>query len=404
MPLRNLDTPPTSAAAHTRVVTRSAARQAAAAQHPSPSSVNSPPASPLPHGHPVHDDDTGDSSGSRSSSDEVVRPFSYLFYSATLKFVWDGMSAKQFICQQKLHIEDFNARTGLVRTLDTAGLLQTVVKVPRFVKTVVLDFYANLVPELTIRGTVYIRGRFYEFNPPIINAFFGSFDYDDDFTADMDAITHRLTGGNKSRWVSKDSIKVVELTSTFAFLHKIACSNWMPTTQRGYVKRSMAISLFKIECGMKINLGQLLFDQILGARNGSAGRKDLILPNLIYGLLMMQGFTKNLSEFYEADRPVIKIDRRLLRGSHFDDLDIPESVDRAGSSSTATATELAIEFLEKELCLLSHKRQEVVDREIQIRGLLLRLKGLGNLNDVKRAHVCPDNASSGSTSSSEEFY
>nr|GMD02579.1 uncharacterized protein LOC109169177 [Ipomoea batatas] len=175
----------------------------------------------------------------------------------------------------------------------------------------------------------------------------------------MDEITRRLTGRNKTRWVSKDSIKVVGLTSSIAFIHKISHSNWMPTTQHRFVKRDMVILLFKIDYNIKINLGQLLFDQIIDAQNDKAGSKDLILPNLIYGLLVMQGFKMGQSAYYETRSVHIKIDHRLLTRSHFDDLGAP-----------------------------------------QVRGLLLKLKGFGTIDNDGHNLDCNVAASSGSASSS----
>nr|GMD57407.1 uncharacterized protein LOC109187050 [Ipomoea batatas] len=73
-----------------------------------------------------------------------------------------------------------------------------------------------------------------------------------------------------------------------------------------------------------INLGKFLFQQILDARNDANGRKELILPNLIYGILVSQGFTKHDTEDYEAQSLPIKVDPRLLNGPHIDDLGAPE--------------------------------------------------------------------------------
>nr|GLL40216.1 uncharacterized protein LOC109187050 [Ipomoea trifida] len=73
-----------------------------------------------------------------------------------------------------------------------------------------------------------------------------------------------------------------------------------------------------------INLGKFLFQQILDARNEANGRKELILPNLIYGIPVSQGFTKHDTEDYEAQSLPIKVDPRLLNGPHIDDLGAPE--------------------------------------------------------------------------------
>nr|GMD87986.1 uncharacterized protein LOC109169177 [Ipomoea batatas] len=136
----------------------------------------------------------------------------------------------------------------------------------------------------------------------------------------------------------------------------------------------MAALLFKIDTGVSFDLSQLLFDQIVDARNGKASKKGMVLPNLIYGLLDMQGFQKHTSEYFEAHPVPIKFDQRLLSGSHFDDLGLSRNAVTAGPSSSVNCGELAIEFLEKELCLISAQRKDLVDRELQVRSLLLKLR------------------------------
>nr|GMD37718.1 tetratricopeptide repeat protein 33 isoform X1 [Ipomoea batatas] len=211
--------------------------------------------------------------------------------------------------QKKIVISDFTAKTGLIGKLKSCQLFTSVVTIDRFVKPIVYEFYAYLAPEL---------------------------------------ITIKLTGGAKTRWIAKDTIKAVDLTASFALLHKIACANWMPTKHHAYVKRSMVVLLYKIDQGVMINLGKLLFQQILDARNGANGKKELILPNLIYGILVSQGFTKHDTEDYEAQSLPIKVDIRLLNGTHIDDLGAPEDSRRRNWSSYDSATVDTIKILEEE--------------------------------------------------------
>nr|GMD35837.1 uncharacterized protein LOC109169177 [Ipomoea batatas] len=61
---------------------------------------------------------------------------SRIFYTNDLKPALDLMITKNFICQQKLLLDNFNLHTGVTRLLEKVGLLQTVVKIDRFVKSV----------------------------------------------------------------------------------------------------------------------------------------------------------------------------------------------------------------------------------------------------------------------------
>nr|GMD12575.1 uncharacterized protein LOC109169177 [Ipomoea batatas] len=296
----------------------------------------------------------------------------------------------------------FSSRTDLVETLKTPKLFKTLTKVERFVRDVVFEFYTNLVPELTNARLAYVRGRFYEFSPRVINAYYGLPGYADYFDKDLHEITKRLIGGHAPYWIAKDSIKASELTSFFAFVHKIAFSNWMPSTNHIYVTKKMAALLLKIDTGVSFDLGQLLFDQIVDARNGKASKKDLVLPNLIYGLLAMQGFQKHSSEYFEAHPVPIKFNPRLLSGSHFDDLGLSRDAIAAGTSSSANCGTLTIEFLENKLCLISAQRKNLVDRELQVRNLLLKLKGFCTLGSVDRSPIDKDVVSESASSSPDQ--
>lgn len=79
----------------------------------------------------------------------------------------------------------------------------------------------------------------------------------------------------------------------------------MPTTMQAYVKKKKAVVVYKVVHGIKFNLGKLLFDQIVTARNGRKGRKKLILPNLIISLLLVHGFKPTKNEFLEAHKEII---------------------------------------------------------------------------------------------------
>nr|GLL35906.1 uncharacterized protein LOC109169177 [Ipomoea trifida] len=93
----------------------------------------------------------------------------------------------------------------------------------------------------------------------------------------------------------------------------------------------MAVLLFKIDSGVRFNLGQLLFDQVIDARNGNKGWKELILPNLIYD-------------------------------------------DDVGLSSDVDTTGLTIVFLENELSLIHDQRKILTTRDAQITGFLSTLR------------------------------
>nr|GMD11884.1 putative mitochondrial protein [Ipomoea batatas] len=126
----------------------------------------------------------------------------------------------------------------------------------------------------------------------------------------------------------------------------------------------MAVLLYKIDQGVKFNLGKLLFQQILAARNGANNRKELILPNLIYGILVSQGFQKHATEDYEAQSLPIKVDPRLLHGTHVDDLGAPDDSHHQTRSSSD-----AIKALQKSVKALELQHDKIENLSTTVTAL-----------------------------------
>ena len=79
---------------------------------------------------------------------------------------------------------------------------------------------------------MFVRGHVYEFSPKVIYDFlkiplYGFDDFEKDY--DMDAIATELLG-IESKWPGKKTLKVSNLTLKYAGLHKIAMTNWWPTS------------------------------------------------------------------------------------------------------------------------------------------------------------------------------
>nr|GMD89814.1 uncharacterized protein LOC109173926 [Ipomoea batatas] len=145
---------------------------------------------------------------------------------------------------------------------------------------------------------------------------------------------------------SSDTLRYCSLSmKTFICQKKIVISDF--TAKTGLIGKLKSCQLFT-SVGVMINLGKLLFQQILDARNGANNRKELILPNLIYGILVSQGFTKHDTEDYEAQSLPIKVDPRLLHGTHVDDLGAPEDSHHQTRSSSDGAIVDTIQILEEE--------------------------------------------------------
>nr|GMC89225.1 uncharacterized protein LOC109169177 [Ipomoea batatas] len=240
-------------------------------------------------------------------------------------------------------------------------------RIDRFVKIVVCEFYTNLVPELVQQGKVILRGKFYYFNPTVINSLFDSPNINDDYQEDLDIVAYELTGGIKHLWTTKDTVQSAILTPTYALLHKVALHNWMPTKHKSYFKASLAVFLHKITNGVKINLGKLLFDQVLNARDGKQRRKELILPNMVFNLLVMQGFQVNKDDCFETEAIPIKVDSRLLVHDHAEDIGVTKF------TTSFPMSHRIISFLHEELKWIADQQEMLQAREKIINAFLSSL-------------------------------
>lgn len=107
---------------------------------------------------------------------------------------------------------------------------------------------------------------------------------------------------------------------------------------------------------MKVNLGQLLFDQVLEVQDEKRRRKELILPNIIFSLLVMQGLQKEKDEFFfETEEVPITMDSHLLVRDHVDDIGVTKF------TASFPRSHRTISFLREEL-------NEIVDQQKMLKA------------------------------------
>ena len=83
------------------------------------------------------------------------------------------------------------------------------------------------------------------------------FDFDKEY--DMDVVASELLGTN-SKWLVKKLLKVSDLTFKYAGLHRVAMTNWSPTTHFPTISEDFACFLYDVGIGVKVNLGQIMFE------------------------------------------------------------------------------------------------------------------------------------------------
>ena len=137
------------------------------------------------------------------------------------------------------------------------------------------NFMQNLSDDVDCKGKptfrkVFVRGHVYEFSPKAMCEFLNVpiFDFDAfDKDYDMDNVATGLLGID-SKWPGKKTLKVSNLTLKYVGLHKVAITNWWPTSHYPTISEDFVCFMFDVGTGVKVNLGQIMFEFIVGQGNG----------------------------------------------------------------------------------------------------------------------------------------
>ncbi|XP_031101745.1 uncharacterized protein LOC116005639 [Ipomoea triloba] len=226
------------------------------------------------------------------------------------------------------------------------------------------EFYANLMPTVkearsSQYGRVWLQNKYYNFSPTTINIYLG-IDADDieDPDIDVNMLTKVIAGGTYSYWPTETNmLPAKSLTTKYAILHKIAMTNWLPSEHRGALNLQMENLIYKIGKGIPINLGNLIFKQVVSFRDPATKENKTFRPNA--------------SEPMEGPK-VRLIDARLKQGSHVLDI-YPEH--RSNSAQPlaighSQTSQLTAQLLDKSIQDLNTIIQILVEKrevEMQLR-------------------------------------
>ncbi|KAL3645936.1 hypothetical protein CASFOL_011116 [Castilleja foliolosa] len=286
------------------------------------------------------------------------------------------------IDENRIMIDVFK-KQNLIDFFESKGMLATVTTAVPFVREIVCEFYANLLPQVSNKNSVsygraYVRRHIYSFTPEGINLMMGTDDYQGTSAVDdMDEAINFLTRGKMSKWQEK--LSAAKLTSMYSVLHKIAVLNWLPSKNSTIVTRPQAQLLFRLGTGIKFNFGQMVFDCVTKLAQPNSG-SSLIFPSTIFNMLESQKSVTWGSDIFTGDPGFFTIRTHLLQGDRVCDLpwvDRRRNISEGGVSSSAS--NMASNF-----CQFS--RSEV---EAHITRLEAQKKDIQLMIDALKASVTP---------------
>ncbi|KAL3640789.1 hypothetical protein CASFOL_015757 [Castilleja foliolosa] len=286
------------------------------------------------------------------------------------------LQSRSMICEKRLMVDVFE-KFNLVEFFRARGVYATVTTAVPFVREIVLEFYANLLPQVckvnsVSYGKVFVRGKFYTFTPEKINLLMGTENCQGTSTVvNMDDAISLLTHGKITKW--KEQLPAAKLTSFFSVLHKIAVFNWIPSKNSTVITRPQAQLLYRLGTGMKFNFGQMVFDLVTKFAQSTVV-SSLLFPSLIFNLLETQGCAVLEGDVLTAEAEFFTIRTHLLKGDRVVDLPWVDRRNNVIEENVGTSAN----NIDSNICHLSRSTVEnhIVRLEAQLKDLQLMIDAL----------------------------
>ncbi|KAL3626365.1 hypothetical protein CASFOL_029914 [Castilleja foliolosa] len=249
-------------------------------------------------------------------------PHTEKFLTVGCEASFKDLQSRSMICEKRLMVDVF-VKNNLVEFFRARGVYVTVTTAVPFVHEIVLEFYANLLPQVckvnsASYGKVFIRGKFYTFTPEKINLLMSTENYQGTSAVDnMDDVISTLTHGKITKW--KEQLSAPKLTSFYSVLHKIAVFNWIPSKNSTVLTRPQAQLLYRLGKGIKFNFGQMVFDLVTKFAQTTVV-SSLLFPSLIFNLLKAQGCAVLEGDVLTGEAEFFTIRTHLMKGDRVVDL------------------------------------------------------------------------------------
>ncbi|KAL0796119.1 hypothetical protein Bca101_067496 [Brassica carinata] len=186
------------------------------------------------------------------------------------------------------------------RFIDSLGWCYTVMHVKPFCPRVVREFISN--KPFDADGSL-IRGTVFPFHPSVINRLMMTPSVEDSFqweTVVLDQAILYLTGGQCSGW---KGFRLTKLLEPYQTLYRVCELNWLPGSDSNRMLRNRLRLLYTLANRNNIDYGRLVYDQVVEMTHKTVWRTELIFPNLIYQILMLQ-----------SEVPLLPGDEELIGG------------------------------------------------------------------------------------------
>ncbi|GAA0149462.1 hypothetical protein LIER_08624 [Lithospermum erythrorhizon] len=208
------------------------------------------------------------------------------------------------------------------------------------------------------KKVVKLRGHVFKFNPTLINKHYGFRDEGaTSATLKLADIIEELTGKALTAWPTKGQLQASHLSLKYVVLHKASIANLVPTSNNTNVTEALGIMLYVMGTEHVLNVGKIIFDQIVDHAKTGAKLKPIGFPSLICSLLITQHPTVLKKEDgLREDTKSLIISDKLMKGKHvlnveFNEADQPEPIPEGEAAS------ILLKVYEEELLRVEYEIQ-----------------------------------------------
>ncbi|VFQ87027.1 unnamed protein product [Cuscuta campestris] len=285
----------------------------------------------------------------------------HLFVSSITSSYMSEIAKKTILPQRSIDVEDFEAKTNLIPVLKKCNLLKSITLSGSYVRKVIQEFYCNLSEGCNIHTNssyhkVFVRGKTFDLSPTKINEFLNIKPPSFEITVNERQVWTDLTNGERISQSTKSKVPSSILKSSYAILFRVAAYHWLPTTHMNTVPLCIATLIYKIKHEIPVNLGKIIFDQIMSFASERAKQNSngLPYPLLIYQMLKSEKLV--VADEEEPAPPLLQVDLRHFEGRHYNDMATREEQKTAPAILQSNFSQTA--FIKGEIQLMQEKIEE----------------------------------------------
>ncbi|VFQ90479.1 unnamed protein product [Cuscuta campestris] len=217
----------------------------------------------------------------------------HLFISSIARSIMSEIAKKTILPQRSIDVEDFEAKTNLIPVLKKCNLLKSITLPGSYVRKVIQEFY----------------------------------------------------------WRVATSTLTLHTTKCL-----VAAYHWLPTTHMNTVPLCIATLIYKIKHEIPVNLGKIIFDQIMSFAPERAKQNSNGLPYHLLIFQMLKSQKLVVADEEEPAPPFIQVDLRHFEGKHYNDMATREEQKTALAVLQSDFSKTA--FIKGEIQLLQEKIEE----------------------------------------------